>query len=354
MSKKSLSTVAITDKVLATLKPTKNLSHHEGASITSLDFDDTGQFLISAGVDRLIQLYDCHKGTRVKKIQSQKYGAHLARFTHHDHCCLYASTPSSETEADHSLRYLSLNTKSYLRYFRGHKDQVTALEVNPVTETFLTASADHTVKHWDLRLTTPLGNIVAGQTSLVAYDPQGIIFVIAKSPNVDAHSDTGSISFYDVSSYEKGPFAKANVHCTPGHKWNKVEFSNNGKLLLIGTDSSQHYILDAMLGKLLTCLSAVEEPQNGWLRFNYATSGLTTFTSCGKFVLSGSPDGTLFIFDVSKVKASEKNEPVIRPYKGLPGYGVSKVVSFNPKLLNVASADDLVVLWSPDVDSELN
>ncbi|PSK40802.1 hypothetical protein C7M61_000457 [Candidozyma pseudohaemuli] len=349
MSKKALTTVAITDKVLLTLKPAKNLSHHDGASVTSLDFDDSGQFLISAGVDRLIQLYDCHKGTRVKKIQSQKYGAHLARFTHHDHCCLYASTPSSETDADHSLRYLSLNTKSYLRYFRGHKDQVTALEVNPVSETFLTASADHTVKHWDLRLTTPLGNINAGQAALVAYDPQGIVFAIASSPD---ESGNGSVAFYDTASYEKGSFAKSKVSCTPGQKWTKLEFSNNGKLLLVGTDSSQHYVLDAMLGRLLTCLSAVDEPQNGWLRFNYATSGLATFTSCGKFVLAGSPSGPVSLYDVSKVKASESNEPVIRPFKDLQGYGVSKIVAFNPKLLNVATADDLVVLWSPDVDGE--
>lgn len=350
MSKKALTTVAITDKVLLTLKPSKNLSHHDGASVTSLDFDDSGQFLISAGVDRLIQLYDCHKGTRIKKIQSQKYGCHLARFTHHDHCCLYVSTPSSETDADHSLRYLSLNTKSYLRYFRGHKDQVTALEVNPVSETFLTASADHTVKHWDLRLTTPLGNINVGRAALVAYDPQGIVFVVGTSPD---ESGKGSVAFYDAASYEKGPFAKADVSCDPGQTWTRLEFSNNGKLLLVGTDSSQHYVLDAMLGRLLTSLSSLEEPQNGWLRFNYPTSGLATFTSCGKFVLAGSPSGEVSLYNLSKVKASEKNEPVTRPFKDLPGYGVAKNLSFNPKLLNVATADDLVVLWAPDADGEV-
>lgn len=353
MSKKSLSTVAITDKVLSTLRPAKNFSNHEGASITSLDFDDSGQFLLSAGVDRLIQLYDCHKGTKVKVIPSQKYGAHLARFTHHDNYCLHASTPASETDADHSVRYLSLTTKSYLRYFRGHKDQVTCLEVNPVSETFLSASADHTVKHWDLRVTTPLGNVVAGQTSLVAYDPHGIVFVVAKDPDAADDSGKGTVQFYDLSHYERGPFATASIYCTPGQRWTKTEFSNNGKLLLIGTDSADHYILDAMLGKLLTRLSQLEEPHVGWLRFNYASSGLVSFTSCGKFVLAGSPSGKISLFDLSTIKASEKNPSVVKPFDVLNGYGISKIVAWNPKLLNVATADDLVVLWAPDVDGDL-
>ena len=36
-----------------------------------------------------------------------------------------------------------------------------------------------------------------------------------------------------------------------GQIWNKLEFSNNGKLILISTDSAEHYVLDSYLGELL-------------------------------------------------------------------------------------------------------
>lgn len=336
MSKRPSSSLAINKEVLASFAPAKALSYHDGATITSLDFDDSGQYLISSGIDKSIQLYDCHKGVRHKDIQSQKYGAHLARFTHHELNCLYASTPSSP-DTDHQVRYLSLSSKSYLRYFKGHKDQVLALEVNPVTETFLTASADHTVKHWDLRTSTPMGSLGVGQTVIVAYDPQGIVFAVGKTPE----NGPGTVSFYDCTHFERGPFLTATVG-SPGPTWTKLEFSNNGKHVLIGTDSSEHYVLDAFTGKLITTLLVTREPREGWLNFKYASSGSACFTSCGKFVLAGSPEGTVSIFDLSSIKGT-----TAEPFKVLKGNGISKVIAFDPKLLTFATADEKVVLWVP-------
>lgn len=352
MSKRSESSLPINDRVLSSLRPTKTLSYHEGASITCLDYDDTGQYLISSGVDKSIQLYDCHKGVRYKDIQSQKYGAHLARFTHSDLNCLYASTPlAQDEEADHSVRYLALSSKSYLRYFRGHKDQVTALEVNPVTETFLTASADHTVKHWDLRTATCVGSLGVGQASVIAFDPQGILFAVGKDGKdfAGAGSGKGSVSFYDVSSFERGPFLTVSVAGISGEKWTKLEFSNNGKFLLIGTDSSQHYLLDAILGKVLANLMLTQEYHRSWLLFDYSSAGSVCFTPDGRFVLAGSPRGTLSIFDMSKLEGKDTN--ILYPIKVIDGkQGLTKVLAFDPKLFTFASADDKVVLWAPMVE----
>lgn len=352
MSKRSGSSLPITDRILTSFRPTKTLSYHENASVTSLDYDTSGQYLISAGVDKSIQLYDCHKGVRYKDIQSQKYGAHMAKFTHKDLNCLYVSTPPVlGDEADHSVRYLDLSTKTYLRYFRGHKDQVTALEVNPVTETFLTASADHTVKYWDLRTASSAGSLGVSQVSVVAFDPQGIVFAVGKDGRDSSGNSTGkgSISFYDVTSYERGLFLTVPVNGVAGEKWTKLEFSNNGKYLLVGTDSSQHYLLDAILGKPLANLILTQEHHPGWLLFDYASGGLVCFTPDGKFVLAGSPHGTIAIFDLSKLEAKEFK--LLYPIKVLDGkQGVTKVLAFDPKLFTLASADDRVVLWSPTVE----
>jgi WD40 repeat protein len=50
-----------------------------------------------------------------------------------------------------TIRYLSLHDNQYVRYFKGHKDKVTQLEVSPTDDMFISASRDHSVRLWDLR-----------------------------------------------------------------------------------------------------------------------------------------------------------------------------------------------------------
>jgi COMPASS component SWD2 len=52
----------------------------------------------------------------VKHSKSEKYGVHLARYTHKTTAIIHTST-----KEDDSVRYLSLHDNSYIRYFRGHK-----------------------------------------------------------------------------------------------------------------------------------------------------------------------------------------------------------------------------------------
>lgn len=339
VSKKVTTTVPITDAIVATFQPSKALAGHDGASITSLDFDDSGQYLVSAGVDKSIQVYDCYKGTRHIEVPSQKYGAHLAKFTH-SYECLYASTPLVGTaDPDHSIRYLALSTKSYLRYFKGHKDQVLQLEVNPVSDQFITSSADHTVKNWDLRLSAPTGSIGVSSACIVASDPRGIVFATAAT--VDGSK--GTVSFYDGAAYEKGPFLVSEIPAG-GEKWTKLEFSNNGRYLLIGTDSYKHYVLDAILGKLLANL--VVQGLRSWPALDYSTTGCVCFTPDGKLVMAGMSNGNISVFDLLVLKASTEKVD-LRPYTILRSDATAaKILAFNPKLLTFASADDQVVLWS--------
>lgn len=60
--------------------------------VTSLDFDDRGEFLVAAGEDETIQVFDILEGKSTKSVPSKKYGVHLARFTHHSRQILHAST----------------------------------------------------------------------------------------------------------------------------------------------------------------------------------------------------------------------------------------------------------------------
>lgn len=355
-------TVAVSSENLGKLRPEKSLSYHQHSSITSLDFNDSGQYLISAGVDRSIQLYDVHKGTHVKLIQSQKYGAHAARFTHADFACIYASTPDTASEADHSIRHLSLADKLYIRYFKGHKLQVLNLEIHPVKDLFLSSSVDKTVKMWDTRASAPAGNLDVGQPTVVAYDPYGMVFAVGKWSDPAAPAAPaakGLLALYDTKSFDKRPFLTAPVPLIPGATWTKLEFSNNGKLLLVVTDSQEDYIIDAFSGHLLCTLQMTansyshEHYVEDWMTYKYPSTGRSTFSPCGRFVLSGLPKMSILVFDLSAIKSSEGDSDFKpgAPIKLKPDHvlntdcGLPKIVAFNPKLLSIVTADNTVALW---------
>ncbi|OBA21397.1 WD40 repeat-like protein, partial [Metschnikowia bicuspidata var. bicuspidata NRRL YB-4993] len=351
--RKTPSSVPVTRTALALLRPAKRLSCHDHASVTSLDFDDSGQFLLSAAADRTIQLYDCHKGVRQREVQSQKYGAHLARFTHDGLSCLYASTPAvGGAGPDHAVRLLLLALKSYLRYFRGHTDQVVLLEMNPVSRTFLSAAADHTVKTWDLRALQPLGSVGTARAAQVAFDPHGVVFAVAEAPQPAA--EPGCVALYSTAACDRGPFLRVLLAAASPDAWTRAEFSNTGRWLLVATALARHLVLDALLGRLRATLEVDAHAAPGWMRFQYASAGAACFSADGRHVFAGHVDGSVALFDLAALApdAADDAPPVtVRPCAMLPSrQGIPKVVAFNPRLLALATADSSVVLWSPPAD----
>ena len=108
-----------------------------------------------------------------KTLYSKKYGVHLARFTHHSQNVIYASTKEDGTmvfpygiaDVD-TLRYLSLHDNHYVRYFKGHKKQVTCLEISPIDEQFLSSGLDDTVRLWNMNSSScQVNHLSAGLTA---------------------------------------------------------------------------------------------------------------------------------------------------------------------------------------------
>lgn len=99
-----MSALPITGQLLGAFKPSKRFSSKHGTRITSVDFDDTGEWCVTAGEDETIQVYDLKRGKysihstimlmsrHSKTLYSKKYGVHLCRFTHHSQNVIYAST----------------------------------------------------------------------------------------------------------------------------------------------------------------------------------------------------------------------------------------------------------------------
>ncbi|KAF9284149.1 member of Set1p complex, histone methyl transferase [Linnemannia elongata] len=336
--------VVLTPALLESLKVSKIFKDNTQA-INSIHFDDTGTKCVTSAADESLHVYDCYTGKLEKTLFSKKYGVNLARFTHRSTSVVYASTKEDDT-----LRYLSLHDNKYIRYFRGHEKRVTSLEMSPLDDQFLAGSQD-TVRLWDLRSPNCQGALSVMGQPVVAFDPSGLVFAVALG---------GTLRLYDVKSFDQGPFVTAMIGESLGISHTsiyatQIEFSSDGKSLLVTTGSDAHYIVDAYTPSV-TMFKLVGHNTNTFGNEPFTSGSEACWTPDGKCVVSGSRDGDIYVWDISKAIADQaaglvngssgnasnstngstgnllQSNGELRPFKTLKAHGTpSHIVAFNPK-----------------------
>ncbi|KAK6374610.1 hypothetical protein LTR64_002722 [Lithohypha guttulata] len=332
--------------VVRQYRPAKHFPNaKEGSYITSLDFDDQGEHLVAASSSDEMTVYNIKEGTKTKTIPSKKYGIHLARFTHHNRQVLFAST-----KQDDSLRLLELHNESFVRYFSAHTSQVTCVALNPGNDTFLSCGNDDLVCLWDLNSRSPQGKLKLITPYLAAYDPTASVMAIASQ-------STQSILLYDVRNFDKAPFATFDLadaerkYCpsTQGRVWTKLEFSNDGKWILLGTDYHGHFLLDSFDGVVSAFLTG--KTDGSGRAAPVSTSGKplgqgdVCFSQDARYVIGSSGgSGDLLVWDTTLAGNGTTLESMVK----LNGRGFkSPVVQVNPRYNMLATADQKVVMWLP-------
>jgi COMPASS component SWD2 len=282
-------------------------------------------------------------------LNSKKYGIDLPRFTHKNTSIIYASTKEDDT-----IRYHSLHDNKYLQYFKGHKAKVVSLEMAPTTDDFLSASADKTVRVWDLRTPQCRGLLNLPASGVVAWDNSGLVFAVGIN-------EFQRILLYDHANFDKAPFLTITLDDPTLREisyppraicMTSLSFSTNGKHLLVGCSGDAHYILDAFNGWLIAKLEGhmgLERrspgappsitPQRG------CSGEEVCFTPDSKFVVSGSLDGRIHIWDIQKLPDVSPDEPYTQPVQRLQPLvnldahpGLSRAVKFNPRFAMMATA----------------
>lgn len=297
------------------------------AAINGLDFNASGELLITSADDESLHLYNIGDGKLKKTVFAKKYGASHVRFTHHDNSVLLASKNTN----DESIRYLSLHDNRYLRYFKGHRGRVVSLDVSPVDDAFLSAGLDSTIRLWDLRTNACQGLIRVQGRPTAAYDPQGMVFGITCGPDI--------VKLYDARSYDKGPFGTFHVTLpVKGNKtsieWSGMKFSPDGNDLLLYTEN-RVLLLDAFDGKQKHSYTTAKVPR---------TAGVEAdFSPDGQFVLTGTADGKVNVWDTQS--------GICRP-TALPGQHPGTIISnirWNPTKMMIATGDTAgrLAFWLP-------
>lgn len=107
---------------------------------------------------------------------------------------------------DDTIRLISLEKNSYLRYYKAHRGRVRSMEKNPVQpELFSTSSNDCTVKVWDFRTPSHQATFMLSSPSNICYDPLGLVIAAVR---LDSFS-TSSLPTASPSSFT--PLEKDNT-----------------------------------------------------------------------------------------------------------------------------------------------
>ncbi|KAK0646122.1 WD40-repeat-containing domain protein [Cercophora newfieldiana] len=344
------STSKVSD-VMSAFRPTKLFSRDdikegkERPHVLSIDFDDPGDLCMTAESDETIQIYNVKEGRHDKSLLSKKYGVKLAKFTHTASSIIYASTKQND-----AIRYLATHDNSFIRYFEGHDGAVTSLALHPGSDNFISCSLDNTVRMWNMGTKQWSAKLLLNNPTLSAWDPSGSVFAIA-CPG------SASVLLYDQRNFEKAPFSTFDVLKARGpaepelsfRGYTALEFSNDGKHILLGSRGGGHFLLDAFDGNLKAYLrkpgggtkrSAAGEPEPGALE----SSGDCCFSPDGRYVLSGSRKD-LIVWDTLATPGSNK---VLEPVYVLEEKREAAVVAYNPRYNMIATADQELMFWLPD------
>jgi COMPASS component SWD2 len=321
------------------------------ANVTNLDFHKAGRMMLMGTANNTLSLVDCLTGQEKKKIHTKTFGlGTCVKYTHHESCVLCTSDKKTN-----DIRYLCTYDNKYLRYFKGHTDKVTALQMSPIDDCFLSISRDRTMLLWNLSTPNYLAKLSLPMDTAdpcVCYDESGIVFAVMSRYG---NNKSNCIKLYDSRNYEKGPFAditpsKSNLGSSLvqlplalsdrkineilSDTWSSIEFSPDGRNVLVNTSSSCCFLLDSYdsnTSPVVISSLPVDSQETT------TTILSSTFSADGNYILCGTSNGTIMIFD--RYSGSLVNT--------LSGH-VSPVthVRCNPIFDVVASACVNVALWS--------
>ncbi|CAD5225368.1 unnamed protein product [Bursaphelenchus xylophilus] len=268
-------TYPVTVDIVRQLVPSRSFPTQSNRFINSLDFDDSGKFLLSAGDDDQLMLYNIMTGDFFRAITSKKYGCSCARYLHSDQHVVHASTKRDDT-----IRLLSLYDQKYIRYFQGHKETVTGLSVSPIDDMFITSSKDRTIRFWDAKQEVCAGVMNLPEAGAVAFDPEGLVIAVAIGSE--------QIRLYDKRSYENGPFISFDLGVIKDTQWTNIKFSEDGKSILIMTSGNYHRLIDAFNGGITHSLTG---------HTNHSGAVLDAcFSPDSQFIFCGGTDGRITVW----------------------------------------------------------
>lgn len=208
--------------------------------------------------------------------------------------------------------------------------------MNPHDDSFVSIGGHTVMKIFDLNSDqqTPKAEMDVSEEGcqlIASFDTEGVALAAAIYKE-EEKNNYQRIDLYDIQKYEKGRFSSFRLDNVS--RIMHMEFSSDGEYIAVTTITDEVVLIHSFKGNILARYSGFTHDKE----VSYESS----FSPDSKFLVTGSSDGNLFIFDTIKNRGNPTS------LAELEGH-VKPVcfVKFNPHFVMMASACQNVILWIP-------
>jgi WD40 repeat protein len=301
---------------VATGREIRTLTEHNG-NVYQVTFSPDGRYLLSGGQDGVVLLWDVSTGVRIRVFRGQQSvvlsvafspdGGHIAagyfdkkiwiwdvmtgQKVHilggHDDFVKSVNFSSDSRRLvsgsyDKTIKLWDVNTGKLIRNFVGHTNRVVSAIFSSDGRYIVSGSWDRTLRLWDVTTGKTI-RVFSGHT-------QGQVYRVAFSP--DGHH---AISVFLTGKIFKLWNVKTGreVHTFKGHKDSveAVDFSPDGRYIISGSADGTLKLWDVATGKGIRTFTG----------HNALVAGVA-FSPDGRTVVSGSMDNTMKIWEIETEK----------------------------------------------------
>lgn len=258
------------------------LDGHE-RGISQVAFSPDGQWIASASADATIKIWEASTGDLVHELIG-----HLAGIS------TVSWSPDSLTIAsgsdDKTIRLWDVATgKPYPKPWKGHHNYVYSIAFSPKGNVLVSGSFDEAVFLWDVRAGRQMRSLPAHS------DPVAGVDCIRDGTLVVSCAGDGLIRIWDTAS---GQCLRTIVH-EDNAGVVSVKFSPNGKYVLAWTLDGCIRLWDYVTG-------LCKKTYQGHVNNRYSISGAFGVYGSGAFIVSGSEDGKIVLWDTKSKEILQK------------------------------------------------
>ncbi|PAV89309.1 hypothetical protein WR25_05724 [Diploscapter pachys] len=250
------------------------LGAHKGP-IFALKWNNKGDRLVSAGVDKTTIVWDAESG-----------GQMIQQFNYHTQSALDVDWITQDMFAscstDKTIHLCKIGSEKPIRTYVGHKNEVNAIKYDPYSGKLASCSDDMTLKIWSLNDDRPVHDWQAHNKEIytIRWSPKGNVLASASFDH--------TVRIWDVNRGEA--VRTLSRHTDPVYS---VSFSPDGRYVASGCFDRSVFIWELSTGKLIQ--SYVGEKSLGGI-FE------VSWNSRGDKVAASASDGTIILIDVRALK----------------------------------------------------
>ena len=288
--------------------------------INSVVFSPDGRYGLSGGEDKSLKLWETETGQIIQNFEGHTEAVSAVAFSPDGQQVLSGSF-------DKTLKLWDVTTGKIIRTLEGHDDAVSSVAFSPDGKYALSGSQDKAVILWKLADGDSVRSFTGHKKAVlsVAFSPDGQFAI--------SGSEDKTVKLWEVDSGKNIHTFKREVHsfsAVAGHTKaiNSVAFSPDGQFILSGSNDKSLKLWDIEKSRLVRTY-----------RGSKGAVTSVTFSPDGQHFLSGGTGKTLKLWQVESKKS-------IREFKGHTGTVTAVAFSQDGQFILSSGKDHTVKLWA--------